>query len=64
MNERTFQRGQAVRRIGADLPHLGVFNGRIYEVEDFDPHDTEGLFVQGVPAGLDPASFEPLPPQA
>jgi hypothetical protein len=64
MIERTFAPGQTVLRTGADLPHLGVFSGRIYEVEDFDRHDAEGLYVRGVPAGLDPACFQPLPSQA
>ncbi|CAN5252966.1 hypothetical protein BH10PSE4_BH10PSE4_03110 [soil metagenome] len=63
MIEQTFEPGQSVLRTGADLPHLGVFSGRIYEVEAFDQHDVEGLYVRGVPAGLDPASFQRLPSQ-
>jgi len=63
MIEQTFEPGQSVLRTGADLPHLGVFSGRVYEVEDFDRQDVEGLHVRGVPAGLDPANFQPLPSQ-
>ncbi|MET3667809.1 hypothetical protein [Caulobacter sp. 1776] len=59
MTEPTFEPGQSVLRTGADLPHLGVFSGQVYEVEDFDRHD--GLYVRGVPEGLDPASFQPAP---
>lgn len=64
MNEPAFEPGQPVLRTGADLPHLGVFSGQIYEVETFDQRDIEGLYVRGVPEGLDPASFRPLPRQA
>lgn len=64
MIERTFEPGQPVLRTGADLPHLGVFSGQVYEVEDFHRHHAEGLYVRGVPEGLDPACFQALPSQA
>jgi len=60
MIERTFQQGDQVLRTGVDLPHLGVFNGQVYEVEDHERHHTEGLYVRGVLEGLDPASFQPV----
>lgn len=60
MLERKFQPGDQVLRTGADLPHLGVFNGQVYEVEDFARHPTEGLYVRGVPEGLDPGNFQQL----
>ena len=60
MIERTFQAGEQVLRTGVDLPHLGVFSGQVYEVEDFARHHAEGLYVRGVPEGLDPASFQPV----
>lgn len=57
MIEHAFEPGQPVMRTGPDLPHLGVFNGQVYEVEDFARHHAEGLYVRGVPEGLDPAKF-------
>lgn len=58
MNDCTYRHGDILLRTGLDLPHLGVFNGQAYEVQDF--HRDEGLFVKGVPAGLDPAGFTPV----
>jgi hypothetical protein len=60
MIERTFQPGEQVLRTGVNLPHLGVFSGQVYEVEDFEHHHAEGLYVRGVPEGLDPGSFQPI----
>ena len=60
MIERTFQPGEQVLRTGVDLPHLGVFSGQVYEVEDFERHHAEGLYVRGVPGGLGPGSFQPI----
>uniref|UniRef100_B0T9E3 Uncharacterized protein n=1 Tax=Caulobacter sp. (strain K31) TaxID=366602 RepID=B0T9E3_CAUSK len=60
MTERTFQPGEQVLRTGADLPHLGIFSGQVYEVEDFARHHAEGLYVRGVPEGLDPNNFQQL----
>lgn len=62
MIERTYEPGDQVLRIGADLPHLGVFSGQVYEVEDFARHHAEGLYVRGVPEGLDPGNFRPWEP--
>lgn len=60
MIERTYQPGEQVLRTGVNLPHLGVYSGQVYEVEDFERHHAEGLYVRGVPEGLDPGSFEPI----
>ena len=60
MIERNFQPGEQVVRTGVDLPHLGVFSGQVYEVEDFARHHSEGLYVRGIPEGLDPASFRSI----
>jgi hypothetical protein len=60
MRERIYRQGDMLLRTGADLPHLGVYSGQVYEVEDFHRHHDAGLYVRGVPEGLDPASFEPL----
>jgi hypothetical protein len=60
MIERTFQPGEQVLRTGVNLPHLGVYSGQVYEVEDFERHHAEGLYVRGVPEGLDPGSFQPI----
>lgn len=59
MTERVFRQGDMLLRTGVDLPHLGVFSGQVYEVEDFH-HHSDGLYVKGVPEGLDPASFRPV----
>jgi hypothetical protein len=59
MSEHTFRQGDMLLRTGVDLPHLGVFAGQVYEVEDFHRHHTEGLYVKGVPEGLDPGNFQP-----
>ncbi|KQZ22078.1 hypothetical protein [Caulobacter sp. Root1472] len=60
MIERTYQQGDQVLRTGVNLPHLGVYSGQVYEVEDFERHHAEGLYVRGVPEGLDPDSFQPI----
>lgn len=60
MIERTFQPGEQVLRTGVNLPHLGAYSGQVYEVEDFERHHAEGLYVRGVPEGLDPGSFQPV----
>lgn len=60
MIERTFRQGDVLLRTGIDLPHLGVYAGQRYEVEDHQHHIGEGLYVKGVPEGLDPASFQPI----
>jgi len=60
MNERNFRVGEQVIRSGVDLPHLGIFSGQVYEVEDFARHHAEGLYVCGVPEGLDPNNFQSL----
>ncbi|KRA67060.1 hypothetical protein ASD89_02225 [Caulobacter sp. Root656] len=60
MIERTYQPGEQVLRTGVNLPHLGVYSGQVYEVEDFERHHAEGLYIRGVPEGLDPGSFQPI----
>ena len=60
MIERTYQPGEKVLRTGVNLPHLGVYSGQVYEVEDFERHHAEGLYIHGVPEGLDPGSFQPI----
>ena len=60
MSERTFRQGDVLLRTGIDLPHLGVYAGQRYEVEDHQHHHADGLYVKGVPEALDPASFQPL----
>ena len=60
MIERTYQPGEQVLRTGVNLPHLGVYSGQVYEVEDFERHHAEGLYVRGVPEGLDPGSFQSI----
>lgn len=64
MTERVFRQGDMILRTGAALPHLGVFTGQVYEVEDFERHHSEGLTVRGVLESLDPAGFVPYEPEA
>ncbi|RRN66238.1 hypothetical protein [Caulobacter sp. 602-1] len=59
MSERIFRQGDMLLRTGVSLPHLGVYSGQVYEVEDYH-HHAEGLYVKGVDEGLDPASFQPI----
>lgn len=61
MTKPKFEPGTPVLRTGPDLPHLGVYSGRLYEVESHDGDSDDGLFVKGVIAGLDCAAFSPVP---
>jgi len=62
MTERVFRQGDMLLRTGVSLPHLGVYSGQVYEVEDYHRHHDEGLFVKGVDQRLDPAAFQPADP--
>lgn len=55
----TFRQGDLLIRTGIDLPHLGVFAGQVYEVEAYEAHDSEGLFLKGWIEGFDPLNFRP-----
>lgn len=55
----TFRQGDLLIRTGIDLPHLGVFAGQVYEVEAYEAHQSEGLFLKGWIEGFDPLNFRP-----
>jgi len=56
MIEHAFEPGQPVMRTGPDLPHLGIFNGQVYEVEDFARHPPRASTCAASPKGSTPAT--------